>query len=78
MTTVKQLIEWLKTQDQDAIVEVVYHGTDSRGFYNHDVVTQKPFTPELSEYTDFRDNQFVKPDSPVYGKSVLLLGSIDN
>lgn len=79
--TVSELIEWLKTQDQDAIVQVVQH-TTGKGYYdqggNASVVdfTTEPCEPYcfLFDYTDFRDNQFVKSDAPHFNQRYLLLG----
>ena len=76
---VAELIEWLKTQDQDAIVQVVQH-TSSKG-YEGDRVEVVDFTIEpskpycyLFEYTDMRGNPFVKATAPHYNQRYLLLG----
>jgi hypothetical protein len=75
--TVREFIEWLKTQDQDAVVNVVRH--ESRGGYYEQGgrATQAPFTPELSDYVDFRDNPFLTPDRECYNTRKLLLGTLD-
>ena len=74
---VSEFIEWLKTQDQGAIVEVIVQGepdtyqsygsceTESLDIENDDHI----------EYTDFRGNQFVKDDSQHFNKRYLKLGS---
>lgn len=72
---VSELIDWLKTQDQGATVEVLYH-TSGRDWYG-DSVYEKEFTPELSHYADMRGNQFAK-GQPYENSRTLLLGSRDN
>lgn len=65
--TVAELIEWLKTQDQEAEVTVV--NPQSGG--NNGTL----FDPEHhAYYTDFRGNQFVRSDEPYYNKRYLELG----
>ena len=72
--TVSDLIRWLQTQDQGALVEVVQH-TSGRGYYDQGGnATEVAFDPSLTTYTDFRGNQFVKPDAPYYNTRTLLLG----
>ncbi len=57
--TVKDFIAWLQTQDQDAIVCVLkQHKADAYQSYGE--CTFESFAPELSDYTDFRNNQFAK------------------
>ena len=73
--TVAEFIEWLKTQDQEAIVQTIRHkegtGWDDQGG-SAEVVD---FSPETtSEYTDFRGNRLVKPSAPYYNKRFLLIG----
>ena len=70
--TVSELIEWLKEQDQDAFVKVVQYDEDG-GYRPNVKITE--FTPDLSEYTDFRGNQFVMRSMPHYNMRTLLLGS---
>lgn len=73
--TVSQMIEWLKTQDQGAVVNVVVHKADGGNYYLQGGVAQTAvFTPELTEYTDLRGNQFVTPDKPYYNQRTLLIG----
>ena len=75
--TVKELITWLSTQDSEAIVQVVKHtqgrGWDDQGG-NASIVD---FTPELSEFTDFRGNPYVEPTANYYNQRYLLLGEKD-
>lgn len=71
---VKDFIEWLQTQDQEAIVEVVVRH-ESRG-YGGDSFTVEPFNvEEHSYYTDMRGNPFVKEDAPHYNRRSLEIGS---
>lgn len=73
-TTVAQFIEWLKTQDQEAIVRVlvVKEGRN----YHPDTTTTENFKPELAYYYDLRGNEFVPKDAPHYNKRYLDLGEI--
>jgi len=74
---VSELIEWLKTQDQGAIVEVIVQG-ESEIYQSYGRCETEPLNVENDdhiEYTDFRGNQFVKNDSPHFGKRYLKLGS---
>lgn len=77
--TVAEFIEWLKTQDQGAIVQVVDHDRNPPGSYycQGGTASVEDFRPELSEYTDFRGNQFIAPDRPSYNKRYLLIGRSD-
>ena len=74
--TVAEFIEWLKTQDQEAVVQTIMH-TDGTGYYdqggNVEVVDFDPVT--TSDYTDFRGNSFTPPNAPHYNKRYLLIGS---
>lgn len=75
--TVSDFIEWLKTQDQEALVEVVLH-TSGTGYYDQGGTAKVvEFSPEKSEYTDFRKNQFMKPEDYHYEKRTLQLGIIN-
>lgn len=74
--TVREMIEWLKTQDQDAEVEVLMKESGC-GWDSGDYVTTVTFDAsnrDLWDYTDFRGNPHVKPDEPYYGKRYLKLG----
>ena len=83
---VAEFIEWLQTQDQEAVVEVLYH-TSGTGYYDQGGnVTTQDFDPtdlmwgcsKSFDYVDFRNNQFVKEDHPYYNKRILQLGTKDN
>lgn len=72
--TVAELIEWLKTQDQEAVVFVV---SGERGYaWNGDSYNLQEFTPTLAEYIDLRGNPFVKPDAPHFNARSLHLGEL--
>jgi hypothetical protein len=65
--TVAQFIEWLKTRDQEAIVQIVYEGD----------IRDLDLSEEISDYfryTDFRGNKWVKEHEPYFNKRYLLLG----
>lgn len=72
--TVAELIEWLKTQDQKAIVECIDHEASGNYYCQGGTAGVADWTPELTEYTDFKGNQFVKADSPHFEKSFLVMG----
>lgn len=80
-TTVAQMIEWLKTQDQSAIIEVVMHSSGS-GYYDQGGnASTKKFDPTLEvmyEVQDFAMYPPLDPDPNGYnswrGKKFLLLG----
>lgn len=75
--TVRELIEWLNTQDQEATVQVIQH-TRGRGWDDQGGnATTVNFTPDLSEYTDLRGNQYITPDKSYYNQRTLLLGEIN-
>ncbi len=71
--TVAEFIEWLKTQDQEAIVEVIVNES-SRDYEGGVTECTKDFTPELSDYDDLRCNPFITPDNCYFNKRRLLLG----
>jgi hypothetical protein len=73
--TVAEFIEWLKTQDQGAIVQTIRHkegtGWDDQG----GSVEVVDFNPETtSDYTDYCDNGYIRVDAPYYNKRFLLIG----
>jgi hypothetical protein len=72
---VSEFIEWLKTQDQDAIVEIVVHKT-GKGYYDQGgTAGTSDFDPTKHvEICDMRGNQFVTPDKPYYNRVSILLG----
>jgi len=67
---VSEVIDWLKTQDQDAVVQVVVKGVIEE--FNS---RKGEYYPEHWEYTDFRANRFVKETDEWYNMRYLLLGS---
>ena len=72
---VSELIEYLKTQDQDATVEVLqgYRGSG----YSGDGYRKVDFDPERhAEYTDFRGNPYCK-GQPYENGRFLFLGECD-
>jgi hypothetical protein len=76
---VKDLIEFLITQDQDADVFVVENSSTS-GYYSQGGIAEEVlFNHEVHfEYTDFRGNQFVEPDSDHFNTRHILLGNADS
>ena len=71
--TVSELIAWLKTQDQEAIVEVLT-SRDGQA-YQGDIIETAEFDPSVhADYTDFRGNGWTKADSPHFNKRFLFLG----
>ena len=74
---VHEFIEWLKTQDQEATIEVVEH-TTGRGWYDQGgnalVVEFDP--ARHADYTDMRGNQFAV-GKPYQDARTLLLGMKD-
>jgi hypothetical protein len=75
--TVSELIEWLKSQDQGAIVEIVAH-RDGRSYYDQGGnAGSEFFDPDKHvEYTDYRDNKWVA-QLGCSGERRLLLGSMN-
>ena len=75
---VKELIELLKEQDQEADVYVV-ENSSTTGYYSQGGIAEEVlFDPEFHfEYIDFRGNQFVGPDKEHFNARHLLLGSTD-
>ena len=76
--TVANLIEYLKTQDQDATVQVVVHENERSYEMQGGSVSEQEFDPSVHvEYTDFRTFTTVKPTEPYYNKRYLLLGAMN-
>ena len=77
--TVSQLIEWLKTQDQGAIVQVVTIGEAPtwESYGPARLVELDVTNADHVEYSDFRGNRFVKQDSPHFNQRYLTFGSTD-
>jgi len=77
--TVRQMIEWMSTfEDQDAIVEVVCH-SDCGGYYEQGgTVSAEEFNPEQHvEYTDLRGNKFVKESDSYYNRRSVVFGVVN-
>lgn len=82
--TVKDLITWLQTQNQDAEVEVVKHSTSTGGMAYYSQGGEAMTVPlsldpvdGLWEYTDWREYSkydWMTPDHPCYDKCTLTLG----
>lgn len=71
---VSELIEWLKTQDQEATVEVLCREPGRHG-YGGDGFSKAEFNPEThAEYTDFRGNKWVKDGDAHKDRRFLFLG----
>ena len=69
---VSEMIEWLKTQDQDATVEVLY-GQSSTG-WGGDSYSRVNFDPqEHSDYVDMRGNPYAV-GKPYENSRTLFLG----
>lgn len=71
---VSEFIEWLKTQDQDAIVQVVCTRDRERGYESYTEVSIVDFELELSDFADFTNNPHVEKDRDYHGKKYLTLG----
>ena len=76
--TVSELIEFLKTQDQGAAVEIVEHKS-GKGYYDQGGNASKQyFDPSIHvEYTDFTGNPYVKEGEPHHNRRILFLGEIN-
>ncbi len=71
---VAEFIKWLEAQDQEAVVECVVHDDLGSYYEQGGICITKEFTEELSEYTDFRGNEYIKSSQPHYNKRYLLVG----
>ncbi len=75
---VKEMIAWLETQPQDAIVEVVCTESYSGSWtVERNATTEKFDVIKHAELYDWTNNKFVKPNDPHYNKKVLTLGYSD-
>lgn len=79
--TVERMIQWLKTQPQDAILEVAtvegYTGSgDPIVGFNELQASDLKEEAGMVEIMDLRGNPFVTPDKPYYGKVFIRLGNI--
>jgi len=79
MTTIKEFKEWLDRFPEDTIVEVAIQ-EESHDYDPYGAVSFKSPNLEDSdwgmgwEFTDFRNNQYIKKGSPRFGKCVLAIG----
>jgi len=79
MTTRKDLQEWLNRFPEDTIIEFGIQ-QEAGGYQSYGSVEFE--TPILEdsdigdgwEFSDFRNNQFVKPDAKHFGKCYLRIG----
>ncbi len=72
--TVAELIEWLKTKDQEAEVQVML--PDESQHWSGTTYSWHDFTGSdfQYDYVDLRGNQFVSPDMPHYDRRFLYFG----
>lgn len=71
---VKELIEYLKTQDQEAIVELEV--SEDSGGYGGCVSSVIDLDADKHiEYIDMRGNPYVKPEALYYNKRYLRFGN---
>lgn len=78
---VKDFIKWLETQDQEAIVEILVHSGVGSYCMQGGECFAYDFDPENTEhwdYTDFRNNPYIRPDSESYNKRFLQIGTMNN
>lgn len=71
---VKEMIEWLQTQPQDAVVEVV--NATRYDDYNCSMSTVE-FTTNWQSLYDWTGNKYIKPGNHQFNKKVLTLGSCE-
>ena len=79
MVTIKEFKDWLNRFPEDTIIELGIQ-QPAVNYESHGEV--KFISPKLEDndygdgwnFIDFRNNQFVKEDSPDYGKCYLQLG----
>jgi hypothetical protein len=78
MTTVKQLIEYLKMLPPETECQVLVEKPSYRNYGGaYDVSVESMDLREYEgnvEYTDFADNQFTKPGEPHFNKKYLQFG----
>lgn len=75
---VSEFIEFLKTQDQEAIVQVIEtHTSRSCGEPSTDVNTENFNIDEHVTIQDFTQNSQVKPSSVWYMKKYIVLGKLE-
>ena len=79
MTTIKEFKEWLNRFPDDTIVKVGIQQMAGDDEAYGDVHFESPKLEDNDcgtgwEFTDFRNNKFVKESSPYFGKCYLSLG----
>ena len=82
MATIKEFKEWLNRFPDDTIIEVGFQEKagiyESYGAIRFNTLELKDSDSGNGwEFTDLRNNQFIKEDSPSFGKSYLTLGESD-
>jgi len=75
--TVRQMIEWMSTfEDQDAIVEVVCHRNYGGYYEQGGTATVDEFDPDSHvEYTDYRHNKYIHESSAYYNRKSVVFGA---
>lgn len=76
---VRELIQWLSEfKDQEAEVLIVEHESGTGYCDQGGNAYSREFNPQQHvEYTDFRNNPYVKETEDHYGKSYVLIGTIN-
>lgn len=73
----KQFQEWLDQFPEDTVIEVQVQ-QEPPAYQSWGECREVEFVDDSDEtytFTDFTGNQFVNPDSPYFGKRVLVLGT---
>ena len=80
MTTIKEFAEHLlKNFPHEAEVKVIRTKDRSFGYESCTDVSFEPFDSERDvELADFRDNQFVKPGHPYFGRVIVRIGETNS
>jgi len=76
---VKEFKKWLDQFDEDTIVEVLIQ-EKAPEYSPYGQCIHSEFVGaecEDYDYVDFAGNRFVKPESPHFGKKILVLGASD-
>jgi hypothetical protein len=69
---VSKFIEWLKTQDQDAVVEVLVRESRGNGWEGDSFHFEELDPDKHADYVDFRGNQFAKGEPHENGRFLYL------
>lgn len=80
MTTVAEMIEWLKTQPQEATIEMLSHSKGSDYYDQGGWCTQKPFDPTKKPSWCHEDTQYFSHWELSGGADVgytLLIGEVE-